>query len=53
VLVATIILGVIFNHLQTGLSSCVTTQTISNLLSLYSCSKKGTPISADEKNTMR
>jgi hypothetical protein len=46
-----IIFSHISNHLPAGLSHCVTTPTISNLLSLLNSCKKFTPIGADEKNT--
>jgi hypothetical protein len=38
-------------HLPLGASGIVTTQTISNLLSLCSSCKNGTAIGAHEKNT--
>jgi hypothetical protein len=37
--------------LPDGLSHWVTTHTTSNLLSLFKCSRKGTPIGAEEQNT--
>jgi len=48
-----IIFSFISIHLPDGLSHCVTIPTTSNLLSSVSCSRKGTPIGAEEKKTTR